>query len=70
MELSASVSVLLENRGDENSRNETRFSDLGELEQSAAAFTHDDAVVLSSSILSLSLIARLYINIYDIYIIL
>ncbi|PON87068.1 Basic-leucine zipper transcription factor [Trema orientale] len=41
-------------RGDECSRNQTRFSDLGELEHSAAAFTHDDAVDLSpSSIFSL-----------------
>ncbi|KAJ7943189.1 Transcription factor like [Quillaja saponaria] len=36
-------------RGDESSRNHTRFSDIGELEQSAAAFPHDDAVDLSSS---------------------
>lgn len=35
-------------RGDESSRNQTRFPDLGELEQSAA-FHHDDAVDLSSS---------------------
>ncbi|CBI27049.3 unnamed protein product, partial [Vitis vinifera] len=34
--------------GDESSRNQTRFPDLGELEQSAA-FHHDDAVDLSSS---------------------
>ncbi|XP_015895683.2 transcription factor TGA2.3 isoform X2 [Ziziphus jujuba] len=37
-------------RGEENTRNQTRFSDLGELEQSAAAFPHDDAVVLSPNV--------------------
>ncbi|KAF3431820.1 hypothetical protein FNV43_RR26556 [Rhamnella rubrinervis] len=37
-------------RGNEDTRNETRFSDLGELEQSAATFPHDDAVVLSSNV--------------------
>ncbi|XP_022725632.1 transcription factor TGA2.3-like [Durio zibethinus] len=37
-------------RGDDcNSRHQTRFSDLGELDHRAAAFHHDDAVDLSSS---------------------
>ncbi|KAB2053296.1 hypothetical protein ES319_A12G178200v1 [Gossypium barbadense] len=42
-------------RGDDcNSRNQTRFPDLGELDHSAAAFHHDDAFDLSpSSIFSL-----------------
>ncbi|XP_059649462.1 transcription factor TGA2.3-like [Cornus florida] len=36
--------------GDESGRNQTRFADLGELEQSAAGFHHqDDAVDLSTS---------------------
>ncbi|KAL4609872.1 hypothetical protein ACB092_08G012600 [Castanea dentata] len=34
-------------RGDGSGRDQTRFSNLGELEQSAAAFHHDDAVDLS-----------------------
>ncbi|KAM1315058.1 hypothetical protein ACFX13_018989 [Malus domestica] len=34
-------------RRDDSDRNQTRFTDLGELEQSATAFPHDDAVVLS-----------------------
>lgn len=62
MELSASVFVYCKNRGEENTRNQTRFSDLGELEQSAAAFPHDDAVVLSPSILSL-----IFLSIYVLY---
>ncbi|OMP06789.1 hypothetical protein COLO4_07887 [Corchorus olitorius] len=43
-------------RGDDcNSRNQARFSDLGELDHPAAAFHHDDAVDLSpSSIFSLN----------------
>ncbi|KAM0993300.1 hypothetical protein FF2_008891 [Malus domestica] len=36
-------------RGDDSDRNQMRFTDLGELEQSATAFPHDDAVVLSPS---------------------
>ncbi|XP_012082055.1 transcription factor TGA2.3 isoform X2 [Jatropha curcas] len=36
-------------RAEDNSRNQTRFADLGELDQSAPAFTHDDAVDLSRS---------------------
>jgi transcription factor TGA len=38
-------------RGDGSGRDQTRFTDLGELEQSAAGFHHDDAVDLSPSIL-------------------
>ncbi|GMY18323.1 transcription factor TGA2.2 [Fagus crenata] len=34
-------------RGDGSGRDQTRFTDLGELEQSAAGFHHDDAVDLS-----------------------
>jgi hypothetical protein len=41
------------NRGDGSGRDQTHFTDLGELEQSAAAFHHDDAVDLSPSILFL-----------------
>ncbi|MBA0772987.1 hypothetical protein Gotri_008293 [Gossypium trilobum] len=49
------VSVSIGNRGDDcNSRNQTRFPDLGELDHPAAAFHHDDAFDLSpSSIFSL-----------------
>ncbi|XP_070669674.1 transcription factor PERIANTHIA-like isoform X2 [Malus domestica] len=36
-------------RRDDSDRNQTRFTDLRELEQSATAFPHDDAVVLSPS---------------------
>ncbi|XP_019430043.1 PREDICTED: transcription factor TGA2.2-like isoform X2 [Lupinus angustifolius] len=36
-------------RGDETNRNPPRFSDLGELQHSAAVFQHEDAVDLSSS---------------------
>ncbi|KAM0970699.1 hypothetical protein ACFX15_018143 [Malus domestica] len=36
-------------RRDDSDRNQTRFTDLGELEQSATAFPHDDVVVLSPS---------------------
>ncbi|XP_009336601.2 transcription factor TGA2.3 isoform X1 [Pyrus x bretschneideri] len=36
-------------RGDDSDRNQTRFTDLGELEQSATVFPHDDVVVLSPS---------------------
>lgn len=41
---------VLGNRGEDGSRNQTRFADLGELEQPAPAFHHDDAVDLSPSI--------------------
>jgi transcription factor TGA len=52
------------NRGEDiNSRNQTRFADLGELHQPAPVFPHDDAVDLSSSIhylLFLSLAVLVY----------
>lgn len=52
------------NRGDECSRNQTRFSDIGELEHSAAAaFPHDDAVDLSPSI-PFALLLYIYIYVY------
>lgn len=54
------VSVSIGNRGDDcNSRNQTRFPDLGELDHSAAAFHHDDAFDSSPSMLSF----YIYINI-------
>ncbi|XP_008243193.1 PREDICTED: transcription factor HBP-1b(c38) [Prunus mume] len=41
-------------RGDDTNRNQTRFTDLGELEQSATVFPHDDAVdLIPSSMFSL-----------------
>ncbi|BBG94447.1 bZIP transcription factor family protein, partial [Prunus dulcis] len=47
-------SVLCKNRGDDTNRNQTRFTDLGELEQSATVFPHDDAVdLIPSSMFSL-----------------
>ncbi|CAL8994925.1 unnamed protein product [Prunus brigantina] len=41
-------------RGDDTNRNQTRFTDLGELEQSATVFPHDEAVdLIPSSMFSL-----------------
>lgn len=44
----------MKNRGDENGRTDTRFTDLGELQHSSA-FHQEDAVDLSRSMYMLSL---------------